>query len=56
MTQLLTTAQVAEIVHAPEDTIRYWRSRGTGPRYARVGKRVLYRAADVERWLDSRFD
>ena len=56
LTELLTTADVASLVHAPADTVRYWRSQGTGPRYARIGKRVLYRQDDVERWIANRFE
>jgi len=56
MTELMTTSDVAALVHAPADTVRYWRSQGTGPRYARIGKRVLYRQDDVERWIAHRFE
>jgi hypothetical protein len=56
MPELLTTADVAAIVHAPADTVRFWRSQGNGPRYARIGKRVLYRKADVEQWIAHRFE
>lgn len=30
---------------------RYWRHLGTGPKSFRLGRRVLYRRHDVERWL-----
>jgi DNA-binding transcriptional MerR regulator len=56
MTELLTTADVAAIVHAPADTVRFWRSQGNGPRYARIGKRVLYCRDDVEHWISTRFE
>lgn len=49
--ELLTTQEVALITRAPLSTIRYWRYCGTGPRSFRVGRRVLYRRADVEEWL-----
>ena len=31
--------------------VRMMRSRKKGPPWIRVGRRVLYRPADVERWL-----
>ena len=56
MDDYINTAEVAEITRRPESTVAYWRHIGTGPRYARVGKRVLYRRSDVIEWLDEQFD
>ena len=50
--ELLTTAEVATITRAPESTLRYWRHVGTGPHSFRLGRRVVYRRADVTAWLD----
>lgn len=50
--RLLTTTEVAELLRAPVETVRYWRHRGTGPRSVKVGTRVLYAERDVEAWLD----
>lgn len=55
MDRYLTTEDVAEIARASASTVRYWRHMGTGPRSARVGRRVLYRETDVAAWLDQRF-
>jgi hypothetical protein len=30
------------------------RADGTGPRFSKAGKKVLYRLADVEEWLAQR--
>jgi DNA-binding transcriptional MerR regulator len=49
---LLTTAEVAEILRAPISTVRYWRHIGGGPARFRLGRRVLYRRCDVETSLD----
>jgi predicted DNA-binding transcriptional regulator AlpA len=49
--ELLTTAEVALMTRAPESTVRYWRHLGTGPRSFRLGRRVVYRRHEVERWL-----
>jgi hypothetical protein len=35
----------------PVATLRTWRSLGRGPRYIKVGRRVLYDIAAVDRWL-----
>jgi predicted DNA-binding transcriptional regulator AlpA len=49
--ELLTTAEVATITPAPASTVRYWRHVGEGPRSFRLGKRVVYRRADVLAWI-----
>lgn len=55
MNDLLTTSEVAEMLRASEATVRYWRYTNTGPRSAKVGRRVIYRRADVEQWLEDQF-
>jgi predicted DNA-binding transcriptional regulator AlpA len=49
--ELLTTAEVALMLRAPASTVRYWRYLGTGPRGFKLGRRVVYRCADVHAWL-----
>lgn len=51
---LLTSKQVSERIQRPERTLERWRVTGDGPAFIRLGRRVAYREADVERWLDSR--
>ena len=41
-------------VIATRGTMSQWRHRGEGPRYVRLGGRVLYRGIDVNAWLDER--
>ena len=48
---LLTVAEVAALTRAPASTVRYWRFCGTGPKSFRLGRRVLFRRGDVDRWL-----
>lgn len=31
-------------------TLTNWRSNGTGPKYLKLGGRILYRRVDVEAW------
>jgi DNA-binding transcriptional MerR regulator len=52
--ELLTIAEAAELLRAPVATLRYWRHLGTGPRSFRLGRRVLYRNADLRSWIDAR--
>lgn len=48
----MTTAEVAEAIPAPVETVRYWRYIGKGPKSFKVGRRVLYAVEDVEAWLE----
>jgi predicted DNA-binding transcriptional regulator AlpA len=51
MPKNLITAEVAELVRAPIETVRYWRHVGKGPASFKVGRRVLYATEDVEAWI-----
>lgn len=52
MTRKLTVPMVAAHLQVPEKTIYHWRSTGYGPRAVRVGRRLLFDEADVERWFE----
>lgn len=55
--QLMTTSEVAAITRTPASTLRFWRYSGTGPKSFKVGpRRVMYRRADVEKWLDDQYN
>lgn len=54
-TDYLTSQEAADFMRRPTSTLAYWRHRGEGPQYAKVGKRVLYRRADIEAWLSEQF-
>ncbi len=56
MTKLLRVPEVAELTGIPEATLRFWRHQGTGPRSAKLGRRVVYREADVLDWIDAQFE
>ena len=47
----LTTAEVAEMLRTPIETVRYWRHVDKGPKSFKVGRRVLYAVEDVDAWL-----
>jgi excisionase family DNA binding protein len=50
---LMTVEELAAYLRKPVPTIYQWNSRGAGPPPIRVGRNVLYRRADVEKWLDA---
>lgn len=51
----LTREEVAERERVPVKTVAEWASKGTGPRYAKIGRYVRYLLADVEAWEARRF-
>jgi predicted DNA-binding transcriptional regulator AlpA len=52
MSRYMTTAELAELLRAPVESVRYWRHvPGKGPKSFKVGRRVLYEVADVESWI-----
>jgi predicted DNA-binding transcriptional regulator AlpA len=54
--ELLTIAEVADVLRVPIATLRYWRHLGTGPRSFRVGRGVRYWRNEVTSWLQSQSD
>lgn len=48
------TMQAAEYLGLHARTLDNWRSQGRGPRYIRVGRRIVYRISDLEAYLDDR--
>ena len=50
---LLSSADVAGLLGVSERTLEFWRYAGKGPAYVKVGKRVRYRLADVEAYLEA---
>ena len=55
MDKLLRLPEVAEMTGLPENTLRFWRHQGTGPKSARLGRRIVYRERDVTDWIDQQF-
>jgi DNA-binding transcriptional MerR regulator len=54
-THFLTNAELARELGVPIATVRYWRYAGTGPKGAKIGRRVLYLRQDVEAWVSAAF-
>lgn len=55
--ELLTIDEVADRIRRTPGTVRHWIATGTelGPRFAKLGRRRMARAADVEAWLSECF-
>ena len=51
--EFLTTADVSAMTRVAVATLRYWRHTGgvVGPPSVKLGRRVMYRRAEVEKWL-----
>jgi hypothetical protein len=54
----LTTEDLAQRFRTTANTVRYWRMAGVdyGPQGVKVGRRVLYDLAEVERWEAEQVD
>ena len=50
--EFLTTYDVAHLLRTPPETVRYWRHVGKGPKWFKVGRRVLYAAEDVRVFIE----
>ena len=50
---LLTEPETARALHVSERTLQRWRGSGEGPAFVRAGRRVLYRPADIEAFLEA---
>jgi len=55
MPELMDINDLAGIVHAPVRTLYEWHQRGYGPMPARIGKKLMYRKVDVERFVEDAF-
>lgn len=49
--ELLTVEEAAKRLRLSTSTLNKWRVSGEGPAFVKLGRRVLYRAADLEAWL-----
>lgn len=54
--RLLSTKEFAARVGVTEATARYWRWAGEGPRWMKLGKKIVkYRESDIAAWLDEAY-
>ncbi len=38
---------------APASTMAHWRCEGRGPAYVKIGPKVAYKGADLNRWIEA---
>jgi predicted DNA-binding transcriptional regulator AlpA len=50
----LTALEAANLLGLSPSTLAKLRLNGNGPIYCKLGRRVVYRRADLEQWLQSR--
>jgi hypothetical protein len=50
MNVYLTQREAAEALRLSERTMERHRLTGTGPRFVKAGRRVLYRPSDIDTW------
>lgn len=53
---LLTLKEVCKELRITESTAYYWRQIGKGPKAARLGKNLVYRATDVQAYIEEQFN
>lgn len=51
MTHLNSPDSLAERLGVPKTTLSYWRTRGEGPKFLRVGRHIRYTEQDIEDYL-----
>lgn len=51
MNEFMDTPAVAALTGVDAATLRYWRHADTGPASFKLGRRVVYRRSEVERWI-----
>jgi predicted DNA-binding transcriptional regulator AlpA len=54
--ELLTLPEVAAMTRQSQATLRWLRHDGRGPKSGKLGRRVVYRRADVEAWIAAAFE
>lgn len=55
MHRLMTIEEVSEETRIPVNTLRFYRHKGAGPQFAKLGGRLMAKRTDVEEWIDAAF-
>lgn len=50
----LTQGEAAKLLRLSPRTLERHRVSGTGPRFTKAGRRVLYRISELEAWVEAR--
>lgn len=54
--EFLDPQALADYAMVPVTTVYAWNHKGTGPRFAKIGRHVRYRKVDVDRWIEAQYD
>lgn len=54
--RLMTMEEVSEETRIPINTLRFYRHKGTGPKSAKIGGRIMYLREDLEAWINAAFE
>ena len=54
--RLMTMDEVSEATRIPVNTLRFYRQKGAGPRFAKIGGRLMAQRAEVEKWISAAFE
>lgn len=53
MSKLLNTVEAALFLRLRPGTLEVWRCHGKGPRYSKIGRRVMYEKNDLQLFVES---
>ena len=48
----LTLPEVAAILKVPVNTLRWWRQRGDGPAFFKIGRHLVTTIGDLRLWIE----
>jgi hypothetical protein len=48
----LTLTEVSAILRVPVNTLRWWRYRGDGPRFFKIGRHLVTTIGDLTSWIE----
>ncbi|WP_419783306.1 helix-turn-helix domain-containing protein [Maridesulfovibrio sp.] len=51
MSQLMNTPEAAEYLGFRPNTLEVWRCHGRGPRYCKLGRKVVYKKNDLDSFV-----
>lgn len=54
MEEYLTIDEAAVYMRTPVETLRKWRSQGTGPAAAKLGRKLVYRRSEIDQHIRNR--
>jgi hypothetical protein len=49
--ELLDEAEASVYIRTPAATLQWWRHKGRGPTYLKVGRRIFYRSSHLDAFL-----